>query len=91
MKELKFAFDFGHPVDAWDSVVIRLLSEAKHLNALTSVAAKVRATITRMTMATSMITITMVSTMTTMTMASAMMTMASAMITITVASMMMRA
>ena len=43
MKELKFAFDFGHPVDAWDSVIIRLLNEAKHLNALTSVAAKVKA------------------------------------------------
>ena len=57
MKELKFAFDFGHPVDAWDSVIIRLLNEAKHLNALTSVAAKVKA----MTMATTM---TMAATMT---------------------------
>ena len=37
IKELKFAFDFAHPLDGWDSIVLRLLNQLQNLTMLTSV------------------------------------------------------
>ena len=41
MKELKFAFDFGHLCDGWDSLIMAILNETRDIRALVSVDATV--------------------------------------------------
>ena len=37
IKELKFAFDFGHPCDGWDHLLMRMLKESKDLFSLEAI------------------------------------------------------
>ena len=41
IKEMKFAFDLAHPLDGWESVILRLLNQLKDLTTLTTVDATV--------------------------------------------------